>query len=165
MKKVDQLVADERSVATEKCRQEEARPKPVQKMELGEEDQRENTGRRERQLAGHEHVRALGHRELHDGIGFDHAPLEQLQRQERVRDREQHRADREEEQPGVVPVDERDVVVGGAAMLSPSRQHEPVDHGPPGEIAPVAARALLADRLDNRHIRCYSELSDVTFSR
>ena len=81
----------------------------VQEPGLGEEHQHEYSERGHCELGARKSGGAVRHDRVHDRIRLDHAPIEQLQSQECICTGEQHRARGEEEQPGMMPVQEDDV--------------------------------------------------------
>ena len=66
-------------------------------------------------------------------------------RSESVGHRQQHGADRQEEQPWMVPVEEHDLVVLDAAMRVTTGQCEAVKHGSPAERATIRRGTLFGN--------------------
>ena len=118
--KIHQFVADQTGIEREERCEKKTCPKTIEKPGLREENQDENAKRRHCQLDTREKRGSLGHDCVHHGIGFDHALVHELQRQECIGARQQHGAGCKKEQPGVMPVEKYDFVIGSTSMSMPT---------------------------------------------
>ena len=116
-----EFVTDEAGVTAEKECQDQPRSETVEKLRFGQEDQDQDAGARHQHLGHREHAGALTEQGCHERVRLDHSVLQQLQGHECVDAAEQHDADREKEQPRVVPVEEQDVGVFLAAQFPTAR--------------------------------------------
>lgn len=153
---IDQLVANETGISTEENSQKQASSKPVQEMRFGEKNQREDSQSGHCKLGGDKEAGAAAKRGLHERIGLDHASRDQFQCQKRVGTGEQHRANGEKEQPGMVPIEEYYVTVDVAPVQVTSRQGEAKNNSAPAKAAPVFPnQSLFIDHRFNLHARCF----------
>lgn len=115
------LIAHETAINTEEKCEQQSGAHQIHEGCAGKKDQGQHTYSGQCELAGRESADALVQHRRHYRIGFHHAVLQEAQCHEGVGATEDHDANREEEQPGVMPVGEQVARVLDPSQGSPIR--------------------------------------------
>ena len=101
---VHKFVTDQGGVNAEKCSQQDAGPKPLQKHRSGQENECKGTECGQQHLGDGKAGRAFFEHGRHERIGFVGTHINQLQCEKRIHRAHHHDSRGEEKEPRMVPV-------------------------------------------------------------